>query len=179
MAKKKPEKSLSTEGSTTYSTRLADDQKELLEQAAALTGVSASRFIRDATLRAALDVVNAAPPNDRAIQATMARIADILLNQPYKLVKQNYAGVPFTKKGLGSRQSIDLQVNRSDVLEESEEPVSLILESISHDDIKNLESIARSCPVTFAQSMVKAILGVTEPLPTFAPKADPDRHLND
>ena len=81
MAKKKPTGKAPVDKTTTYSTRLNDQQKGHLEQAAALMGVSASRFIRDATLRAAADVVNSSAPNDRAINAIAQQLANSICDQ--------------------------------------------------------------------------------------------------
>jgi len=180
MAKKKQTKKPAAEKTTTYSTRLNEEQKEHLEQAAAFTGVSASRFIRDATLRAAADVVNATAPHDRAISAIAQLLADSISNQHAEL-EYLYEDdqVSRVKASLNNGYLSLSQDQGDDEYELRKILVSIKINTLAPQEVRQLNSIAESCPFAFAQAFTKAMRGVGEPLPEFTPRSNPDRLLSD
>ena len=180
MAKKKTTKKTAADKTTTYSTRLNDEQREHLENAAASTGVSASRFIRDATLRAAADVVNSTAPNDRAITAIAQRLADSISNQQAELEYQYEDDqVSVSKASLNNGYLPINQDRQHEEFELNRHLLSVKINSLSPQDIRQLRAIAESCPFTFAQAFLKAMRGASEPMPEFSPRSNPDSLLSD
>jgi len=179
MAKKQTTKTAPVEKTTTYSTRLNEEQRERLEWAAAASNMSASRFMRDATLRAAYDLDNAAPPHDRAIAILAKRVADGLLDPTAKVTKENEYEQKVTVPYRASNGSISLVTSDSDNPEDSWRVTELRIDGMSKDDIQQIRQMARVCPLSFAQALIAAFDGVTEPAPKFVVRSDPDRMLAD
>lgn len=180
MAKKKTTKKTPADKTTTYSTRLNDEQREHLEQAAGLKGVSASRFIRDATLRAAADAVNATAPNDRAITAIAQRLANSLVDQQAKLkFVDEFDQATHSKVSLNNGHLAMAQTNQNDESQPERTLSSIEINTLTTQEIRQLKSIAESCPIAFAQAFLKAMTGANEPLPEFTVRSKPDQLVAD
>lgn len=179
MAKKKTTKAAPTEKTTTYSTRLNDEQRERLERAASASNMSASRFMRDATLRAASDLHNAAPPFDRSLASFAKLVANSLLDPTVKVTKQNEYEQTHTVIYRASNGPISLEPSHSEKPEDSWRPKELRIDGLTSDDIMNLREMARVCPLSLAQALIAAFDGVTEPAPKFVARSDPDRLIAD
>jgi uncharacterized protein (DUF1778 family) len=179
MAKKQTTKTVPVEKTTTYSTRLNEEQRERLEQAASAANMSASRFMRDATLRAASDLHNAAPPFDRSLAKFAKLVANSLLDPTVEVTKQNEYEQTHTVTFRASNGPISLEPSHSEKPEESWRPKELRIEGLTPDDVQNLREMARVCPLSFSQALIAALDGVTEPAPKFVVRSDPDRMLAD
>lgn len=180
MAKKNTPKKSVAEKTTTYSTRLNDEQREHLEHAAASLGVSASRFIRDATLRAAADVVNATAPNDRAINAIAQRLVDSILNQQATLGFADEFENQYTEKAILNNATLPMSqffAQRED--EPRRELEYITINTLNKREMRQLTEIAESCPFAFAQAFLKATRGASEPLPEFSARSNPDKLMSE
>lgn len=180
MAKKQSTKPApAAEKTTTYSTRLNDEQRESLERASQQAGVSASRFMRDATLRAAADLENSVSPNDRAIAQLAGKLAETLLKMKVDVEYEDEAAQTQSRSIFSPTDWTELPTVKSQISGEPLPPSAIRVESLTPHEITQLAEMARLCPLTLSRSLIAALTGVREPAPTFTPKSDPDRLLND
>lgn len=179
MAKKSSATPSASDKTTTYSTRLNDDQKQSLETAAQIAGVSASRFIRDATLRAAADIENAAAPNDRAIAHLAKRLADTLLNQRVHIRYDDEAGEHDERALVGSSSWTELPKVESILPGEQCTASAIRVDRLTSNEVSQLADMAHACPLALSSAIISALTGASEPAPTFVTKSDPIRLLND
>lgn len=180
MAKKQTAKAApTTEKTTTYSTRLNDEQRECLERAASIAGVSASRFMRDATLRAAADIENGAAPNDRAISHLTKRIADNLLSPKVQLSYEDDYQQTTINTHLCSGDWMSVAPVESVAPGELATLKAIRVDAIQGKDLQYLRQMAQLCPFTFARALITALHGATDPSPEFTGRTDPERILND
>jgi uncharacterized protein (DUF1778 family) len=181
MAKKQTTKPApAAEKTTTYSTRLNDEQRESLERASQQAGVSASRFMRDATLRAAADLENSVSPNDRAMTHLAGRLAETLLNPKVDFRYDDEADQSHERTALGNAEWCSPPVVDSSIVPDEQCPVSAFrVHGLSPSEIAQLTEMARLCPITFSRTLISALTGVREPAPKFVARSDPDRLLND
>ena len=183
MAKRPTKNAPASEKTTTYSTRLNQEQREQLEEAAALAGVSASRFIRDATLRAVADTLNASPPNDRALAAMARKVAEQLARPCIEVIYDN------TVSGYDHQETRLIGLARKPVnigyaSEDSEDrwgyhPTAVSSEVLSERLLHQLAEIVESCPHSFINALLAELRSGAEPAPEFKPKTDSRKLLND
>ena len=178
---KKPTKKAAAEKTTTYSTRLNDEQRALVEQAASSRGVSASKFIRDAALQAAVDAVNAEGTNDAAILASMMALADVL-KSPQATITYHSGVVEHTTQRTVSvgraGTPIDVHITADNGEDLDFRPVSIQAETLTQKQLMTLREIAVSCPITFSSAFKRAIDGSDKELPMFTPKASTQSMLD-
>lgn len=181
MAKKTPKKD-PTEKTTTYSTRLNDEQRSLLEEAASIAGVSAAKLIRDAALRAAADTVNSQGPNEAAIMSSMYTLAGSLKN-PQATVTFHSSEIEYTTERTIAISNADtsldgcIQVNGTDDIEFV--PTKIRAHFLSVGQIRTLREIAVNCPITFSDAFRRAIDGADEKTLTFTPRANPQSLIDE
>jgi len=65
---------------TNYSTRFDESQRDLIEQAARIKQWSTAQLIREAAIRGAADVINAAPPSQEALHKVAKEVAEHFFN---------------------------------------------------------------------------------------------------
>lgn len=181
MAKKTSKKS-PAEKTTTYSTRLNDEQKALVEEAAAIAGVSASKFIRDAALQAALDGVNAYGTNDAAILASMLSLADVLKKPHATITFHSNVVEHSTERTIaighsGTPLTLPISDDKGEDLDFR--PVAIRANTLTHDQLKTLREIAVNCPISFSNAFRRAIDGANHERPQFVPKAKSQAILDD
>lgn len=182
MAKKKTAKKTTGENTTTYSTRLNDQQRVLIEEAAAISGVSASKFIRDAALQAAADTVNANGSNDAAILAAMMSLADVLKKPQATVTYFSEVVQHSTERTISiadSSTSLDIHIEDNKGHDLHFQPVSIQANTLRPYQLKTLTEIAASCPITFSDAFRRAVEGTTESKLKFTPKANPRAMLED
>jgi uncharacterized protein (DUF1778 family) len=181
MAKKSTKKA-PAEKTTTYSTRLNEDQKTVLEEAAAIKGISASKFIRDAALQAAVDTVNAHGSNDAAILSSLLSLADVL-KRPEATVTFHSDEIDHSteRKLILDNNGTSLAVNITDDNGNDLHfyPVSIRGESLTSKQLNTLRDIAASCPITFSETFRRAIDGVNGKQLDFTPKANANTVIDD
>jgi len=181
MAKKTPANTPSDK-STTYSTRLNDEQRALLEQAAEIEGVSASKFIRDAALKAAADTVNSSGNNERAIYAAVYSLADIVRN-PKASVTMHSDDIDHSYEREISLTNGDVTLQPTspvdDLYDDVFRPHSIRGQTLGHHKVQILLSIAESCPISFARAFRTAFSGNDDKPLEFSPKANPAKILED
>lgn len=168
--RKAPTKAEADAGTTTYSTRLSPEQRKLLDQAAALTDVTPSKFIRDAAIRAAIDVVNAAPPQDGAIAQMAERVVKLTTDARFTVryvdaFREMFSydhgaasgAIGFFDGGTGSDQ--------------------MTAESVEVDRLKAFEgaslvAMLKTCPAALCGAMLSA-LSKPESAVRYEPRVDP------
>lgn len=175
MAKKNTKTTTKAEQTTTYSTRLNNEERLILEEAATLTDVSSSKFIRNATLQASSETLNAAAPNDRAVKSIARTLAKQLLELQCEInYETDYEGyTPSRTVLLQSLNTINLEYPVSDESHEIEFVAkSITPNTMSKPQINKLIQIAQSCPQTFVECLINELQGRAESEPDFNPRVD-------
>ncbi len=122
MAKKNPTasrapKSADATKSTGYTTRLSTEQGRVVEEAARLLDVTPAKFIRDAALGRALEVVNSQGENAVALRRIAEQLADRVLNPTIRLHLEAPDGTRF-------EQEIDRRTHKSFLPDEEPENIA-------------------------------------------------------
>lgn len=174
MAKKSTKTAVKAEQTTTYSTRLSDEEKRILEEAATLADMSSSKFIRNATLKASVEKINAASPNDLAIKTIARVLAKQLLDNQLEI---NYHGEhehfeTSRTVVLQSDTNIDLEYPCDGEQYPHFHPHSITPRIMSRLQINRLIKVAQNCPQTFVESLVHELQGRVDDIPEFTPRVD-------
>lgn len=181
MAKKTTKKD-ATEKTTTYSTRLNDEQRSLLEEAASIAGVSAAKLIRDAALRAAADTVNAQGGNDAAILSSMHALAGTLKN-PHATVTYHCDEMDYsTDKTItisNAEASLDSCIKVDGNVDFQFEPKSIRGHFLTTAQLNTLREIAINCPITFSDAFRRALDGADDRSISFTPRANPQSLIDE
>lgn len=177
---KKPIPDAPADKTTTYSTRLNEKQRALLEEAAEALGVSASKFIRDAALLAAADAVNTQGQNEAAIDTAMHTLAE-KIKHPSVVIRERSLVIGQTREHevQASPGDIALRTHNSDETDEYEfYAESINIPTLTKGEIRTLRDIAESCPIAFSAAFRKAVDGTSRtPIP-FTPRANPKQILD-
>jgi len=181
MAKKSTKTAAKAEQTTTYSTRLNNKEKQILEDAAALADVSSSKFIRNATLQASSEIINAAAPNDRAIKTAARILAKQLLDNQLEI---NYRGEheyfeTSRTVVLQSNTNIDLSYPCDEDQHLPFHPHSITPKIMNKLQINRLINVAQNCPQAFVESLVLELQGRVDDEPEFTPRVDVGSILKD
>ena len=186
MAKKKTAnkttKKAPAEQTTTYSTRLNDAQRSVLEEAAEIAGVSTSKFIRDAALKAAADTLNASGKNEAAILSTLLSLADVI-KRPQATVSHYSSEMEHTIERTisisNSGCSLQAHITDTNGNELDFVPVEITGNTLTTIQMKSLCEIAANCPITFSEAFRRAMEGTSDSQLKFTPIANPQAVLED
>lgn len=178
---KKTTKTDTAEKTTTYSTRLSDEHRALVEEASNIFGVSASKFIRDAAIRAALDAINAQGDNDAAITSSMHALTDTLKNPKVTVKLHSQELQHSTERTISISNAYTPLDNLVDVdgnQDISFDAVGVRGKILTEKQIDLLRDIALNCPITFGDAFRRALDGADTHDIKFTPRASP-QPLND
>lgn len=182
MAKRTTKKAPAAEKTTTYSTRFNSEQREQLEEAAALMGVSGSRFFRDATLRVVADTLNASPPNDRALTSMARAVADQLVSPRIEVHYECDAYNDRREKRLvnldNAPAAIDYKLDNGEP-DLDWRPCAVSANILTDRDVQQLTRIAENCPHSFVVALLVELRSGSAPVPEFKPRTDSRKLLND
>lgn len=175
MTKKSTKTAAKTEQTTTYSTRLNTEEKQILEDAAALTDVSSSKFIRNATLQASSEIINAAAPNDRAVKTSARLLAKQMLELQCEInYHGDYADYETSRNViLQSSGEIDLRYpNFSEEHDVQFVAHSIVPKVMQRAQINKLIKVAQNCPHAFVEALINELQGRVDEEPDFTPRVD-------
>lgn len=160
MAKKATKKKTGTRGpdntTTTYSTRLSQTQRELVEQASQIADVSPSKFIRDAAIRAAADTINAAPPQSDAVAELARKVVKLATDAEIRIDSTNAASDTDTHHYSARAGRISLDHGGPEWHDQFT-PQSVEVSHLREYERRALRQMAESCPLALAQAIKDAL----------------------
>lgn len=165
-------KQTTSEHAHTLSTRLTTEQKELIERAAEAGDMTTAKFLRDAALKHASDLLNAMP-NDAAIRHLAGQVFKLLTS----VTGTSYAECihdghdPYTNPFNSATGTITLdQVTEFDYdRQHFEKPKKMKIELLDRKDRQDLLAVMSASPRAFADALRAEFTKPSEERPRFKP----------